>query len=433
MDLAPWTCTLKNSTLYLARYAYPVATPPIEDGALLVRDGRIVEVGKRSVLTAACSQAAVVDCGEAVLLPPLVNAHTHLELTHFPRWAEEIGEGGAPAAFIDWILHVIRVKRSIDSNRYRPSLEEGIRLSLKAGTGAVGDILSFFPARSAYAGSPLRGRLFLETLGRDPARNREILRGIGRILDEGGIGRMEPGISPHSPYTLSAEYLEEVFELARRRGIAACTHFAESSDEVEFLRDSEGPIARILYPHVGWGDMTPPASRRSPAAYLSECGGLVRGNLLVHGVQVSGRDIEQIARCGSAVVLCPRSNARLGVGKAPLRRYRESGIPLALGSDSLASCDSLSIWDELAFARRLFAGDVDPGDLLKMATADGAAALGLGGEMGALKAGYGAHFQVLTSSGLPRIEDLAEFLCTCRPSAEITSLYLDGRDVLQMT
>jgi cytosine/adenosine deaminase-related metal-dependent hydrolase len=150
-------------------------------------------------------------------------------------------------------------------------------------------------------------------------------------------------------------------------------------------------------------------------------------------VQVSGRDIEQIARCGATVVLCPRSNARLGVGKPPLRRYRESGIPLALGTDSLASSDSLSIWDELSFARRLFAGDVDPGDLLKMATADGAAALGLGGEMGALKAGYGAHFQVLTSAGLPRIEDLTEFLCTCGNSAEITSLYLDGRDVLQMT
>jgi cytosine/adenosine deaminase-related metal-dependent hydrolase len=150
-------------------------------------------------------------------------------------------------------------------------------------------------------------------------------------------------------------------------------------------------------------------------------------------VQVSDRDIERLASCGAAVVLCPRSNARLGVGKAPLRRYREAGIPLALGTDSLASCDSLSMWDELSFARRLFAGDIDSGDLLKMATADGAVALGLGREMGVLEAGFGAHFQVLASTGLPRIEDLAEFLCTWRPSDGITSLYLDDRDVLQMT
>src|SRR5690606_13444091 len=141
----------------------------------------------------------------------------------------------------DWMLRVIRVKRSLDFRSYRPSLEEGIRLSLKAGTGAVGDILSFFPVRTAYADTPLRGRLFLETLGREPVRNREHLREIGRILDEGGIGVMEPGISPHSPYTLSAEYLKDVFDFARRRDIPLSIHFAESRDEVDFLRDSEGP------------------------------------------------------------------------------------------------------------------------------------------------------------------------------------------------
>lgn len=433
-NLGPFTLNLdsNNSILYLARYVYPVSSPPIEDGALLVRGGRIAEVGRRTDLTAAWPQAAAIDFGDSILLPPLVNAHTHLELTHFPRWAEEMGEAGAPAAFIDWILRVIRVKRSVGSERYRPSLEEGIRLCLKAGTGAAGDILSFFPARSAYARTPLRGRLFLETLGRDPARNREILRGIGRILDEGGAGGMELGISPHSPYTLSSEYMEEIFDFARRRKVAVSTHFAESCEEVDFLRDSEGPIARILYPHVGWEDMTPPASRCSPAAYLAERGGLAPGNLLAHGVQVTDRDIERLARCGAAVVLCPRSNARLGVGKAPLRRYREAGVPLALGTDSLSSCDSLSVWDELAFARRQFAGEIDPGVLMKMATADGAAALGLEGEMGVLGAGHGAHFQIVASAGLSRLEELAEFLCTRGTLAEITSLYLDGRDVLQM-
>jgi cytosine/adenosine deaminase-related metal-dependent hydrolase len=419
-------------TLFLARYVYPVVSPPVEDGALLVRDGRIAAVGKRTALTAACSRAAVVDFGDAVLLPPFVNAHTHLELTHFPRWAEEFGESAEPADFVDWILRVIRVKRSVDPERYRPSLEEGIRLAIKAGTGAVGDILSFFPARSAYVGAPLRGRLFLEALGRDPARGRELLRAIGRIIDEGGIGRMEPGISPHSPYTLSADFLEEIFDFARHREIAASIHFAESSEEVDFLRDSDGPIARILYPLVGWGDMVPLPYRRSPAAYLSEHGGLFPGNLLVHGVQVTDHDIERLARCGAVVVLCPRSNARLEVGKAPLRRYREAGVPLALGTDSLASCDSLSIWDELAFSRRQFAGEIEPGDLLKLATADGAAALGLEGEMGALNPGHGAHFQVLSSNGLSRLEDLSGFLCTLGSSAEIRSLYLGGRDVLQM-
>jgi cytosine/adenosine deaminase-related metal-dependent hydrolase len=419
-------------TLYLSRYVLPIVLPPIEDGAILVRDGRIVEVGKRNAMTAAFPRAAVVDFGDAILLPPLVNAHTHLELTHLPRWAKEMGEGEEPATFVDWILRVIRVKRSVDPKRYRPSLEEGIRLSLAAGTGAVGDILSCFAARHAYAAAPLRGRLFLETLGRDPARNRQLLRAIGAILDEGRIGQMEPGLSPHSSYTLSAEYLEEVFEFARRRKVASSIHFAEAPEETDFIADSGGPLARILYPFVGWRNLVPPPARRTPASYMAERGGLTPWNLLVHGVQVTDEDVERLARAGTTVVLCPRSNARLGVGKAPVGRYRAAGIPLALGTDSLASCDSLSLWDELAFACGRFTGEIAPEGLLAMATAQGARALGLEGEMGTLAPGAGAHFQVLTPSVLPRGEELLEFLCAPGRSAEVAALYLDGRDVLQI-
>jgi len=424
---------MTRATLYTARYLVPVASAAIEDGALLVQHGRIAAVGRRRELAATHAGAEVVDFGDAVLLPPFTNAHTHLELTHFARWAKELGEIAVPDSFVGWIQRVIRVKQRMVPTRYLLSAEEGIRQSLAAGTGAVGDILSCFPARTAYAGTPLKGRLYLETLGLDPARNREILNRIGALLDEPAAGALVRGVSPHSPYTLSAsaEYLEKVYDFARRRHVPLCTHLAESVDEVEFLQEADGPLARVLYPFVGWRDMLPPAARRSPVAYLEERGGLVPGNLLVHGVQVTAADVGRLARAGVTVVLCPRSNARLGVGKAPVELYLEQGVPLALGTDSLASCDTLSIWDEMAFARSWFAGRLAPAQLLRMATRNGATALGLAGEMGELAAGSGAHFQVLRPASLPSFGELEEFLCSPGRSGEVSALCLDGRDVLQ--
>ncbi|BCR05324.1 metal-dependent hydrolase [Desulfuromonas versatilis] len=418
-------------TLYLARFLAPISAPPIEDGALLVRDGRIVAVGTRKEMLAAHGGAEVVDFGDAVLLPPMVNAHTHLELTHFPRWLNEVGEAAEVRSFVDWILRVIRVKRGVEITRFIPSLAEGIRLSLAAGTGAVGDILSYFPARQAYRRSPMAGNLYLETLGRDPLIGRKVLRGIGEILGEVKAGEMLLGISPHSPYSVSADYLEEVLQFGRRRKVPLSVHFAESPDEVDFLQDSAGPVAETLFPYVGWGDMVPPPAHRTPARYIAERGALAAPMLLVHGVQVEPRDMPLLAGSGVTVVLCPRSNANLGVGRAPAAAYRQAGVPLALGTDSLASCDSLSLWDEIAFAADWLQGDLGPHQLLRLATLDGARALRLDHRMGALAEGMEASFQVLRPAAVPRLDDLEAHLCAEGRRGQVEALYLKGREVLQ--
>lgn len=417
-------------TLYLARYLVPISSASLEGGALVVRHGQIVDLGTIKDMTAAHPRAAVVDFGDdSVLLPPLVNAHTHLELTHFPQWAALRGEKSAPTDFIDWILRIIRVKRAVDPDLFAASLKDGIRACLAAGTGAVGDILSWLPARSQYDNAPLYGRLYLETLGLDPANNRRMLKNLGKISEDCLAGRLRLGLAPHSPYNLSGEYLENIFNYARRHGLPLSTHLAESSAEVQFLMDSSGPIAERLYPVVGWRDMLPPPARRRPVPYLAERGGMVADNLLVHGVQVDAHDCEEIARAGASVVLCPRSNQRLGVGPAPVDCYLGAGVNLALGTDSLASNDSLSVWDEMAFSRQAFAGRLAPLDLLRMATCNGARALGLGAEMGSFSPRMGAHFQVLRSVSLPPLGDLEEFLVSPGRTAEVRALYLAGREV----
>jgi aminodeoxyfutalosine deaminase len=415
--------------LFRARYLLPIATAPLENGALLVERGRIIAVGAYTELRHAAAE--LIDFGDALILPPLVNAHTHLELTHFPVWAAAQGVDTGPAPFIDWLQRLIRVKRRVDPESLLPSLRDGIELSLSAGTGAVGDILSNYTARQGYQGSALRGRLFLETIGLDPLRIRQLLLEIGTITAEGRCGHLDLGISPHSPYTLTGQLLEEIFTFADRHHLPAAIHLAESPAEVSFLRESRGELAEVFYPFLGWQGQLPSPARLSPTAYLARCHGLDASNLLVHGVQVAAADAALIAESGATVVLCPRSNAHLQVGRAPVELYRTAGVPLALGTDSLSSSDSLSIWDEMAFARQCFEGQISCRQLLEAATINGAAALGLDREMGVLAAGWGAHFQVLRPETLPSGGQLEEFLCTPGRTAEVAALFLDGRDVLQ--
>ena len=133
---------------------------------------------------------------------------------------------------------------------------------------------------------------------------------------------------------------------------------------------------------------------------------------------------------GCSVALCPRSNAALNVGKAPVTDYLNAGIPLALGTDSLASSDSLSLWDELAFAVEWFAGTAEPRDWLEITTLGGAKALGIEKRMGQLAPGQEASFQVVTLPSLPQVDALEETLCASGNDVNVTHLYLAGENVL---
>jgi cytosine/adenosine deaminase-related metal-dependent hydrolase len=416
-------------TLYLARYLLPIGAPPIEDGAVLVRDGRLAAVGRRSDLQSGWS-GAVVDFGDAVLLPPLVNAHTHLELTRFPVWAGQGCETPGEQGFVDWIIRLIRIKRRVGSEELLDSLSDGLRLSLEAGTGAVGDVLSCPAARSGYRNSPLFGRYFCEVLGHDPHRVQQALDRWADLRRQGEAGRLTAGLAPHAPYTLSSAAMKRVLDAAAAEDLSLTLHFAESVEECRFLEGSAGPIAETLYPFVGWDDRLPPPGGVRPAAWLDALGGLGERTLLVHGVQVTAEEADLLARRRATVVLCPRSNRQLLVGTAPVAHYRAAGVRLALGTDSLASSPTLSVWHELAAARRLYGAALAPGDLLAMATVNGALALGLDGEMGRLLPGWGGHFLVVRPAVMPRFKELEEFLCSRNGDPELAAFFLAGREVL---
>ena len=409
--------------IFTARYLLPIGAPLIEDGALLVEAGRICAVGTHRELTAAHPRAAVVACGSAVLLPPLVNAHTHLELTDFPHWAAAAGTTVPAGDFVDWILELVRVRRTVDTAEVRISLGKGLRRCLAAGTGAVGDILTTLAAVPAYAGTALRGRVFAEVLGVDQAQVAARLAEIAAMFGTPPGPALAWGLSPHAPYTLSAATLAQVCSLAGERTLPLAMHWAETAVELEFLARGSGPLAERLYPAAGWPRPPQPSS-----AAVS----LGPGGILIHGVYATAADIAAVAAAGHHVVLCPRSNRYFGVSRAPVAAFRQAGVPLALGTDSLASSPSLSLWDELAFARQWFAGALDPADWLEIATAGGAAALGLADRLGRLAPGMEASFQVVAVPAAATAATLSEALCAAGEQIMVQALYLGGENVLPL-
>lgn len=416
--------------IYTAKYLVSSNAPPVEGGALLVHAGRIAAIGTLKQVKRNYPNVDVVDFADALLVPLLVNAHTHLELTDFPQWLANEGEESSAENFVDWILRLIRIKQKLDEKQYRLSLQSGVDQSIAAGIGAVGDILAHHAARDIYQNCPLVGSLFLETLGQDPAVICRLRSGLNEALQDEVIGSVGLGISPHSPYSISQDYLQSLYTLCRHDKLRCTTHLAESAEEIEFVERSHGDLASRLYSSIGWKNFLPQPSGLRPVEYLQQQGGLFPENLLVHGVHLNDSEISILSEKQMWLALCPRSNATLNVGKAPAGKLHQAGVRLALGTDSLASCDSLSIWDEIAFAHHWFAGELDAPTLFTMATQGGAEALGLGDNIGSLETGKLAGFQILRPQTSVAAAEIFDYFVSSHCTEDIVQVYHHGQPQL---
>ncbi len=413
-----------DTTLYCARHVFPVCAPPLSDGGVLAVDGRIVAVGPAHALAGRYGATRVVDLGESALLPAAVNAHTHLELTGL---AGRIPEG---LEFTEWIVELVRVRRQCTAKDLALAAAQGAAMARAAGTAAIGEISTFGLSLEPILRSGLRGIVYYELLGSDPGQASVLLRqGQERIRvwrAEYGERQVRFGLSLHTPYTVSAE----LFRLATRwcgdEEVPLSIHVAESLAEVEWLRTHDGPITERLYRPLGLplDPVGPPCC--SPVAYLDRLGVLAVRPLLAHGVKVDAADVVRPAATKTPVAHCLRSNARLDCGRLPYAAYRAKGVRLALGTDSMASSPSLSLWDEMAFAGTVHAvaGEpLTPDELLRLATLDGAEALGLADELGSLEAGKCAEMAYaplapLAELGRQDAETVLAALCAGRLTAK---------------
>ncbi|HET9552033.1 MAG TPA: amidohydrolase family protein [Anaeromyxobacteraceae bacterium] len=309
--------------------------PAIADGAVALDGDRIVAVGPRAEVEARHGRGERLD---AVLLPALVNAHLHLELGHLAG-AVPGGEGLA-----GWIGRFVEVRRARGDAGAADAMAAGARALVDAGVAAVGDVSNTLGSLAALAAAGLAGTVFHEVFGSRP----EWLAAARTAgADARAAAPSLPGLrvveSPHAVYSTDADGLLELLA-----GPPASLHLAEDPAERAFVAGGVGPFAEL---RARWGSPPPrPGWARSPVALAAPR--LGPGWLLVHCVDLDDEDLALLAASGATAVLCPRSNHHISRARPPLARLLAAGVPLAVGTDSLASSPSLAPLAELAWLRR---------------------------------------------------------------------------------
>ncbi|MEE9519118.1 MAG: amidohydrolase family protein [bacterium] len=378
-----------SRTLFTADWVAPVASPPIPEGGVLVEGPRIVEVGRAQALRRA-GLDEVEDLAGHLLLPGLVNAHTHLELSFLK------GRLSPSLPFDGWIEALVGELREADEATLADAARSGLAELTASGTTAVGDISRTGISYPIIADSGLKGVVFVEVLGFHPDHEQGALEAAAGALDR-LAGRPESalrvGITPHAPYSTSPALYREAAALAHTRGLPLALHLAETPEEELFVREGRGPLRDLLARFGIWYEDFP-IPGCSPVAYLESLG-VLAGALAVHCNTVSGDDIERLSAAGARVVLCPTSNAWFGrPSRQPLPLMLEAGLLCALGTDSLASNDRLDLLSEMTLCAAAHP-ELAPETVLHMATDWAAEALGLSERCGSLEAGKAADLVAL--------------------------------------
>lgn len=425
--------------LYCARWVLPISAAAIEDGAVAVEGALVAGVGRREELTGKFPGAEVRDFGEAAILPGFVNCHSHLELTAM-RGLLEREEGD----FFAWLKKVTtsRNERMTVDDLY-VSAAWGAVEAARAGVTCVGDASDAGATTlKALRDTGLRGIVYQEAFGPDPRNARgqfDATREKITALRAGETELVTLGVSPHSPYTVSAPLFESLTEYALAESLPVMIHAAESRFEELLMREGRGPFVEG-YRRRGFDWDTPGVST---IRYLNSLGVLRVRPLLAHCIRVDERDIETIKESGARVAHCPKSNAKLGHGRAPFAAFLRAGLDVGLGSDSVASNDTCDMLEEARFATLLAragrgdeAGEefmVSCADALRTATRGGALALGLAARTGTLVDGMQADLVAVSLGGAHQLPvyDPASALVFTSSGRDVLMTIIAGREVFR--
>jgi cytosine/adenosine deaminase-related metal-dependent hydrolase len=402
-----------------ARWLLPIEGPPIERGALLVGcDGRIQDIGPDATVPRP-ADATVENFDDAVILPGLINTHTHLELTGLENQVSE-------PEFTAWIRRLREVKAARTPAEYREAARHGVATCFAAGVTTIADTGDSGAVLQALVEAGGSGVAYQEVFGPHPDQITESLAGLQSRVDQlrrVATGRVRIGVSPHAPYTVSGVLFRAVSQWARSQQLPVAVHIAESPAESEFLLQGSGPFADA------WRARNIPLPSplgHTPIEWLVEHGALSERTLCIHAVQLEPDDFGRLADAGAAVSHCPLSNQAHGHGEAPLEALLENGIRVGLGTDSVVSVGQLDLLAEARAAARL-APSLDAADLLELCTLAGARALGLEAETGSLVPGKWADCVVVRTA--PQRRDFAaKHVLASRPN-NVLRTYAGGKEV----
>lgn len=384
-----------NPLIYRAPWILPISRPPIRDGWVVVQDGVILGVGGSADTAPIGAETVHVD---GAIMPGLVNAHTHLELS----WMR--GQVPPAPTMPRWVERLMALRRTVGHEPPEP-IYDAILEARAAGTALVGDITNTFAAYDPLADSEMSAAVFRELLGfnvQDPAV--PVDAALKQIADLTPIAWLRPSIVPHAPYSVAPSLLRAIADASR--GMRVSVHIGESAEEIEFLQTGRGAWRELLQRLGAWTDEWQPP-RTGPVAYMAAHDLLNDRLIAVHCVQLTDDELRMLASAGATVVTCPRSNRWVGAGTPPIDRFYASGVRVAVGTDSLASVDDLNVFAELKVMREL-APNVSASRILQSATRSGADALGFGDDFGTIDVGKRAE---LIAVRVPSdVRDVEEYL-----------------------
>lgn len=424
---------MSGRTLYTADWVLPISSAPIRHGAVLVEAGRIGFVGAASAPMVERGAVRTVALGNAVLMPGLVNAHSHLELTLLRGFLEGLD-------FREWLRTLTTVRRDLMSESVLlDASRAGIREALRNGITCLADTTDSGAPLAAMREYGVRGVGYLEVFGPDPAQCDDAVAQLAARVREArahDTALVRVGVSPHAPYTVSRNLFAATAALSRSESLPMAVHVAESAAEMLFVRDGAGPFADRLRAR----DIAVAPQAESPIALLEAAGVLAAKPLLIHVIQADDRDMERIADAGASIVHCPISNAKLGHGIAPLDRMLAHGIRTGLGTDSVASNDRMDLLGEARQAslfQSLRVGTPDALsalDALALATQGGAEALGLGSRIGTLEVGKDADltaFPLDHPDAQPLFDPAVALVHALAGKVEAILVTVEGRELVR--
>jgi cytosine/adenosine deaminase-related metal-dependent hydrolase len=409
--------TINHQLILRSRIVLPIRRQAIADGAVVVSGHLIRAVGRWEQIRKEYS-APIIDLGDSALLPGLINAHCHLEYTDLA------GEFLPPRHFSDWLKLIVAAKGLRTNDDFAAAWQHGAQMLLRTGTTTVADIAAL--PEILPQSTLLRILSFLEMTGvkskQPPAK---IITTAAAKIKSLRTKGLRAGLSPHSPYSTTAELLSRTARTARQNRWRVTTHVAESPEEFEMFTAARGRMFDWLHKQRDCSD----CGCGSPVQHLARAGLLGANFLAVHANCLAPGDAHLLARKKSSVVHCPRSHSFFGHPKFPFKELAAAGVNLCLGTDSLASIETkqkqepeLNMFSELrSFVRKN--RDTPPGTVLRMATLNSAQALGLAGRIGEISAG--AWADLITIPCREKLADVQEAVLHHR--GEVTASLIGGK------
>jgi 5-methylthioadenosine/S-adenosylhomocysteine deaminase len=387
--------------LLTATWVLPISSAPIENGAVLVQGSKISDIGTLEDLKNRYPGEEILNFDKAIILPGFVDMHTHFEYSVFRGLVDDLG-------YADWKTQLTLKSAVLDAEDWVSSAYIGALEAVQSGITTIADITSNGASMRAAKDAGIRGIIYYEVQGMDHTKVSQIIsqaeREIAGWNDFLKETNLHVGIAPHSPYTVSGPLYKETAQWARDNNVRLCTHLAGSKEEHDFVKYGSGRLSTGYWEKMGWGDVLWQPTGVSPVKYLEEWGVFEGGNVLaVHCVQVDEYDIDTLKRFNVAIAHCPRCNAKLSMGVAPLHNFLGRGLRVGIGTDSPASNNTTDPFDEMRIGLLMQRGitrssEFTAEEFVYMSTLGGAKALNLDDKIGSLESGKEADIIVVDMS-----------------------------------